>query len=203
MDQDEKQGMEQQPDEQSSEPTVSEESDAEQFQSELEEALRERGQFRALLQRVQADFANYKKRAEEEWEQQRHRATEHLVLKLLPVLDDFRLALDHTLESGDDSQWVEGVRLLERKLWSVLESEGLTRIEAEDKQFDPSEHEALFEQETTDCEDGQVLSVIREGYILQGRVLRAVQVSVARQLTTTPSEEESSTPESEEDREET
>ncbi|MFQ5860682.1 MAG: nucleotide exchange factor GrpE [Dehalococcoidia bacterium] len=167
----------------------------ERLKAELEEADRERTQFKNLLQRVQADFVNYKRRAEEERVEQERQATARLVEQLLPLLDEFRLALDHAEREEHHATWLEGVRLLEKKLQNILEAEGLSRIEAQGKAFDPWEHEALSYQESTEHAEGQVIEVLREGYKLHGRVLRPAQVVVARppQLSTDkmePSSEE-------------
>ena len=99
---------------------------------------------------------------------------------LLPILDDFNLALDHAPKSENPEPWLEGFLLIHRKLDSLMKSEGVTQIEAQGKSFDPSEHEALAQQESTHHDDGQILSVVRDGYKLHGRVLRPVQVIVAK-----------------------
>lgn len=151
----------------------------ETLQAELEEASRERGQFKALAQRVQADLMNLRRRVEEEREQVYHSTAARLIAKLLPIVDDLQRALDHVPASQEASSWLEGIRLIERSLQAVLESEGVTLIEADGKAFDPREHEALYSMESPDDEAGTVVSVIRPGYKLRGRVLRAAQVAVA------------------------
>ena len=160
-------------------PEISEE---ERLRAELEEADRERGQFRALAQRVQADFVNYRRRVEEEQQEFQRGAAAQLILKLLPVLDDLERALVQTTEDASSSNegWLEGVRLVVRKFHAVMEEAGVQRIEAADRAFDPWEHEAVAFQETTEHPAGYVLGLAREGYKLHGRVLRAAQVVVAR-----------------------
>ena len=157
-------------------------SEEERLRAELEEADRERGQFRALAQRVQADFVNYRRRVEEEQQEFQRGAAAQLILKLLPVLDDLERALVQMPEDTSSSKdgWLEGVRLVVRKFHAVMEEAGVQRIEAADRAFDPWEHEAVAYQETREHPEGYVLGLVREGYRLHGRVLRAAQVMVAR-----------------------
>ena len=153
----------------------------ERLRAELEEAERERGQFRALAQRVQADFVNYRRRVEEEQQEFQRGAAAQLILKLLPVLDDLERALVQTPEDASSNDgWLEGVRLVVRKFHAVMEEAGVQRIDAADRAFDPWEHEAVAYQETGEHPAGHVLGLVREGYTLHGRVLRAAQVMVAR-----------------------
>ena len=156
------------------------ESEDDLLQARLEEAQREVDQFRNLLQRVQADSLNYKRRVEEEREELQRQANANLVLRLLPVLDDFDRALRHIPRDDAISAWLAGVELVGRNLTTVLESFGVTRIDALDAQFDPAEHESLAYEVSDSSEEGTVLSIIREGYKFNGRVLRPAQVTVSR-----------------------
>ena len=90
------------------------------------------------------------------------------------------ISIHHSGHSPEEQRWLEGVTLIQRKLMAVLEGAGVTRIEAQDCQFDPREHEALLYEETKDQPEGTVLRVILDGYKLSGRILRASQVSVAK-----------------------
>lgn len=150
------------------------------LQAELDEAVRERSQFKALAQRAQADLENLRKRKDDERTEVHRAASAHIINKLLPVLDDLQRALRQAPEDAPDASWVEGIGLIERNLLTVLESSGVTLIEADGKEFDPREHEALYSVEDSGKEPGTVVSVIQSGYRLHGRVLRAAQVSVAQ-----------------------
>jgi molecular chaperone GrpE len=161
--------------------------EVEQRLAQLEEAQREVDQFRNLLQRVQADSVNYKRRVEEEREELHKRANANLVIRLLPVLDNFEQALQHIPPDDALRPWLAGVELVYRNLTSVLESFGVTPIEALGKTFDPMEHESVFYEVSEDHEEGKVVSIVREGYKLHGRVLRPAQVTVSKKK-----EEESS-----------
>ncbi len=161
-------------------PPLSLEERMEAQRAELEELIREKGQFREMLQRCQADFMNYKRRTDEEREELYKYSNSRLILKLLPVLDDFHLALEHTAEAEAEASWLEGIMLIHRKLTSMLESEQVARIDAEGREFDPLEHEAMAYQDSNKHQDGHILSVAREGYKLHGRVIRPALVILAR-----------------------
>ena len=154
-----------------------------QLQAQLEESERERDQFRAMALRYKADLDNYKKRAAQEMEESRDRISAQLLLKLVTVADDFSRAVNHLPEDSVDPSWFEGIQLVLRSMEGVLHSEGLSRIEAAIGQpFDVYEHEAVFFEPTNEVEEGAVVRVIRDGYKLRNRVLRAAQVSVAQAL---------------------
>ena len=154
-----------------------------QLQAQLEESERERDQFRAMALRYKADLDNYKKRAAQEMEESRDRISAQLLLKLVTVADDFSRAVNHLPEDSVDPSWFEGIQLVLRSMENVLHSEGLSRIEAAIGQpFDVYEHEAVFFEPTNEVEEGAVVRVIRDGYKLRNRVLRAAQVSVAQAL---------------------
>src|SRR4029077_7262262 len=135
-------------------------------EADLAELVAQRDEFRELAQRVQADFENFRKRMLREQTEKIERANEVLVEQLLPVLDNFDLAL----ESIDDAD--EGVRkgmeLVHAGLLDVLHKHGWGRIAARGKHFDPNEHEAVAQ----DDGDGEpvVSDVYRTGYRLKGRV---------------------------------
>ena len=129
------------------------------------------------LQRVAADFDNYKKRALREREQLVARAAEHVVTQLLPVLDDLERALEAANEH-EEAKLEEGVRLVHRALADTLAKEGLTEIPT-DGAFDPHVHEALLAQPADGAETGAVLQVLQKGYRLGDRVLRPARVIVA------------------------
>lgn len=146
----------------------------------LEEALREKDQFRSIAQRAQADLINYRKRAAEEQQEIRRNANTDLILKVLGVVDDLNRAMDMVPEDAVSPGWMEGLSLVQRNLANVMESEGVTKIEAEGQPFEPWGHEAVFYQERPDGEEGIVTDVIRDGYKLKDRVIRAAQVVVSK-----------------------
>lgn len=129
--------------------------------------------------RLAADFENYKKRARQEAEEGRLYASIGLVDRLLPVLDDFKRILEHA-PAGIDENWLKGVRLTETKLEEVLTSVGLEPIAAVGAPFDPSVHEAIGSEESEEHPEDTVLSELRRGYRLHGRVVRPALVKVSR-----------------------
>lgn len=147
------------------------------LEERLAEAEAKRDEYLALAQRIQADFDNYRKRAAREQERLIAHAHERIVRELLPILDDLERALE-AAERHEEAQLVEGVRLVEQSLRSVLEKEGLVEIEA-DGPFDPHVHEAMLAQERDGTEPGSVLEVVRRGYRLGDKVLRPARVIVS------------------------
>jgi molecular chaperone GrpE len=141
------------------------------------EALRnENEELIDTLQRLQAEFENYRKRAQRDQDNLVARAHERLVKELLPVLDDLERALE-AAEQHEEAKLEEGVRLVHRSLAGALEREGLAEIETNGK-FDPHVHEALLTQ-PSEAEEGSVLEVLQKGYRLGDRVLRPSRVVVA------------------------
>jgi molecular chaperone GrpE len=137
----------------------------------------ERDQYLDLLQRVQADFQNYRKRAAREQERLVAHAHERLVRELLPVLDDLERALE-AAERHEEAKLVDGVKLVEQSLRKALQKEGLTEIETAGR-FDPHVHEAVLTQARPGTEPGSVLDVVQRGYSLGGQVVRPARVIVA------------------------
>ena len=155
-------------------------SEIEPLPDPIEEMERERDQFKAMAQRAQADLVNYRRRVEEERQELRRNANANLIAKFLGVVDDFERAIGMLPEDAASAGWQEGLLLVKRNLENLLESEGVSKIEAEGKHFDPWEHEAVHYLETHDDEDGTVIKVFRDGYRLHDKVLRASQVIVAK-----------------------
>ncbi len=129
-------------------------------------------------QRSAADFSNFKRRTDEERTTVGQFSNAILINKLLAVLDDFDRALDSVPADALDP-WIEGVRLVERKLRNVLEAEGVTPIDAVGQTFDPNLHEAVVHEATADHPDNQVIGELQRGYRLYDRVIRPSLVRVA------------------------
>jgi molecular chaperone GrpE len=154
---------------------------SEEVEQEVEvdetEALRaENEELIDTLQRVKAEFDNYRKRVSRDQESLVARAHERLVKELLPVLDDLERALD-AAEQHEEAKLEEGVRLVHRSLADALTREGLAEIETNGK-FDPHVHEALLTQ-PSEADEGAVIEVLQRGYRLGDRVLRPARVVVA------------------------
>ncbi|TMK78408.1 MAG: nucleotide exchange factor GrpE [Actinobacteria bacterium] len=143
---------------------------------ELEALRAENEELIDTLQRLKAEFDNYRKRAARDQESLVARAGERLVKELLPVLDDLERALE-AAESHEEAKLEEGVKLVHRQLEQILEREGLAPVETDGK-FDPNVHEALLTQPSA-SDEGSVIEVLQKGYRLGDRVLRPARVVVA------------------------
>ncbi len=146
---------------------------------DLEAARKEASEYLDHLRRLQAEFDNYRKRVLKEQTQAIELAAEPVLRRLLGVLDDFELALMAANDRPDFDRFLHGVELVYTKLVDSLKSEGLERIQAEGKPFDPELHEALMQSGEGDGEPF-VADVLRPGYKLRGRVIRPAGVRVER-----------------------
>ena len=153
-----------------------EEAQAEEGVDQLGALQAERDELFDRLQRLAAEFDNYRKRSAREQAVQATRANERLVKELLPILDDLERALS-AAEQHEEAQLEEGVRLVHRSLASLLERQGVKEIATEGK-FDPHVHEALLTQ-PSEAEEGSVIDVVQKGYKLGERVVRPARVVVA------------------------
>ena len=115
-----------------------------------------------------------------------------LLSKLLPILDDFERAFSVMPDSLKDDAWFSGIKLIQRKIESILETEKVQPIDAgPGDTFDPQYHQAVLHQETDEFEDGQIMTVVEKGYMLGKRVLRPSMVVVAKEpVAEQPSDEE-------------
>ena len=146
------------------------------LEARLLEAEAKRDEYLRDLQRVAADFDNFRKRSAREQEAMSVLAGERIVKALLPVLDDLERALA-AAEEHEEAKLEDGVRLVHRSLVEALQREGLAEIET-DGAFDPNVHEALLSQPDDEKESGQILDVLQKGYRLGDRVLRPARVIV-------------------------
>ena len=131
------------------------------------------------LQRMTADFANYRKRTEAERVDFVRYAKADIIAKLLEVLDGYDRALASVPEEAKGQAWVEGMWLVERKLRSILEAEGLSAVESLGQPFDPYLHEAVAHVES-DQPEGTVVAEFHKAYRLHDRVIRPALVAVAK-----------------------
>jgi molecular chaperone GrpE len=158
---------------------------AEQANTEMEALMKRLEEAEAKVaehldgwQRAQADFVNYKNRVQRDQELMKSVMKGDIVKKFLPVLDDLERALQN--RPADSGSWIGGIELIHKKLQSILESEGVTRIEAEGQLFDPNFHEAISHEPNETVESGHVISVVQNGYLLGDHVIRPALVRVAQ-----------------------
>ena len=134
------------------------------------------------LLRTTADFDNFKKRAAREKEDARKFANESLLQKIIPVLDNFEMALAATQNSSVEGlkSLQDGVAMIHSQLKTVLTEAGLEEVNAMGKPFDPNLHEAVSQQESAEVAEGNVLQQLRKGYKFRERLLRPATVIVAK-----------------------
>jgi molecular chaperone GrpE len=142
----------------------------------LAEERKKAEEYLANWQRAQADFINYKRRTEQERQEFAQYANSELLHSILPVLDDLDRALDTAaLGKSAKHSWLEGVRLVDRKLRSILEKHGVKPIEALGEPFDPTFHEALRQ---APGKEGTVIEEYQKGYMMHDKLLRPARVVV-------------------------
>ena len=147
------------------------------LQQQLSEAQAQAAEYKDGWQRAVADFSNYRKRLDRENLEIYQNTVAEIVKRYLPILDDLERAL---ATRPQDLPWAEGVELIYRKLQAILEAEGLKRIEAEGQPFDPTIHEAISQEPSSEVESGKVIAVVQNGYRLGERVVRPALVRVAQ-----------------------
>ncbi|MEC8927779.1 MAG: nucleotide exchange factor GrpE [Verrucomicrobiota bacterium] len=153
----------------------------------LKEAEGKIAELENRLLRVTADLDNYRKRAQREKEEARQFASQGLLEKLLPVLDNFEMAKDAAKDA--DPAVRDGVEMILGQLKGVLTESGVKEVDALGQQFDPALHEAVSQEETAEATEGTVVKQLRKGYRLHERLVRPASVIVAKAPTEKPSEE--------------
>lgn len=131
--------------------------------------------------RTLADFNNYRRRSREEMDCARRFAIEDIIIRLLPILDNFERAIKTAEEIKDFDALHGGVILILRQLRDVLEREGVKPIEAEGQEFDPNLHEAVMREDTDEYPDNTVIEEFQKGYTLGDKVIRPSMVKVAKE----------------------
>ena len=154
--------------------------DADKLVSELDAWREKADEYLDGWQRSRAEFANYKKRVERDQSQIFQNAAANVVKRYLDIIDDLERALKNRPTEGDGAAWADGIELVYRKFQALLESEGVTAMQAEGQFFDPNLHEAISQEDHESFESGQIIEVLKQGYMLGERVLRPAQVRIAQ-----------------------
>lgn len=150
--------------------------------TELEIAQQKVNDLTGMIQRLQAEFDNYRKRVDAQREEQKQLAVKDIIESILPTLDNFELALNHAkkdFENNNGEDLVKGVELIFSQLVDILEQKGLTVINPVGEKFTPYEHEALL-MEDSDLEKDSVIEVLQKGYKLGSKVIRNAKVKIAK-----------------------
>lgn len=152
--------------------------DGSSAQAQLEALQKQAQEYLDGWQRARAEFANYKKRIEREIQENREVSMGMALKSILPVIDDFDRALANIPEDIKDNPWVSGVSMVQRKLYKLLEDNGVTSFDPVGEMFDPTRHEAVGSDDESDAPSGQVTVTMQRGYALGERVLRLALVKV-------------------------
>lgn len=144
--------------------------------SRLEELNKEKEELFQNYLRLRADFENYRRRTREELSQAREKATEDVVLKILPVLDNLERAVN---SYGDAEKWREGVQMVLRQFQELLAGEGVAPIQAVGEIFDPQRHEAVAREIVLDQPENVIIDELQKGYLFKDKTLRPSLVKVA------------------------
>jgi molecular chaperone GrpE len=152
-----------------------------ELEDELEQEHAKTEDYLRRLQYLQAEFDNYRKRVERERDEMNRSAADRLLVDLLNVFDELRIAIEVAKKTEDKEVIVAGLEMVLKKLNSLFEKEGLKPIEAVGKEFDPNLHEAIQQVKSADEDQGRIVEEVRRGFTLRGKVIRSslVRVGVA------------------------
>jgi molecular chaperone GrpE len=154
---------------------------SDELQSRMQQLEQESSSYKDQYLRVAADLKNFKRRTEEERGTLIRNATAGLIMKILPILDDFDLAMQHVPAEVAETPWFSGLQGVQRKLQMVLEGEGVKPIEALGEPFNPHFHDAVMHEDAGPEQAGKVTADLRRGYMLHDRVLRPSMVKVGQE----------------------
>lgn len=146
----------------------------------LEGCWKEREEYLKGWQRARADFLNYKKEEAERMKKILEYANEDLVLKILPILDNFEKAEEEASNEFKNNQYFKGILQIKNQLQDFLKNQGVREIESLGKKFDPNLHEAVEEVEVKDKESGLIIKEIQKGYLLEDKLLRPAKVRISK-----------------------
>lgn len=153
----------------------------EELQAKLEAKEKEAEELFSRLQRLQADFENFRRRSRKDMENMARYGAEKVMTNLLTVIDNFEYALKSAPKEGEAGAFMKGMEMIYRQLKEVLENEGLKAIEALGQPFDPQKHEAVAQVETQKAEeDNIIVEEMQVGYTLYDKLLRPSMVKVAK-----------------------
>ena len=147
---------------------------------DLSKAVEEREQLRDRLLRTTAEFDNFRKRVDRDRREMADRAAESLLLVLLPVVDDLERALAAEATGEGADAYRRGVELIHKQLSELLARRGVKVLDALGADFDPHLHQAVASEPADEHRDGEVVAVLRTGYLLNDRLLRPAMVKVAQ-----------------------
>ena len=151
-----------------------------QCKTEIADLKKQNDEYLEGWKRAQADYANLKRRVEEDISRALKFASADLILKILPVMNNFRRAANHVPDEIKDHNWVQGVGQVERQLDEILASEGLKKNDILGKEFNPEEAVAIGFENSKKYKDGQVCEVLEDGYSLNDKVIKTAKVKICK-----------------------
>lgn len=157
-----------------------EEINIETLKKDLERCQKEKDEYLAGWQRAKADFLNYKKEETERVEEILKYVSAGLILKILPILDNFNLIEKELPENLSNNDYMKGIFQIKNQLEDFLKNQGAEAIDCLGKKFDPNLHEAVEEAEVKDKEAGLVIEEVQKGYLINGKVLRPARVKISK-----------------------
>jgi len=157
---------------------MDEEKQKENGTEEKQEPKNELLEMRNLLQRKQAEFENYRKQVDKRFIEMKELANKNLIFKLLPVVDNFNLALKSADTNSNPEDFIKGVELIYSQLFSFLENNNVQSMVTEKKKFDPYFHEALMKVDS-DLPENMIIEELQKGFLLHDRVLRHAKVKIS------------------------
>jgi molecular chaperone GrpE len=162
------------------------------LRQELEDVQARQAEYLDGWQRARAELANARKRFQREQEQAYDNARADILVRLLPILDDFQRALENVPEEASNDPWLEGIRLIERNFQRVLEQEGVSAIPDAGQEFDPFLHQAVTHEPSDSVPAGHIIAALRTGYRMGEQVLRPsmVRVSSGPEAEATPGDDD-------------
>lgn len=149
------------------------------YRKEVEEEKKKAEEYLTRLKYVQADYLNFRRRIEKEIDEIKKYSNERFIISLLEIVDELEMALEAGKNTNSIKILLEGVEMTLKKLNKILESEGVKKIDALGKMFDPNIHYVIARVEKDDVEEGIILEEVRKGYIMKDRVIRPSIVKVA------------------------
>jgi molecular chaperone GrpE len=163
-----------------------------ELEEQLEATRQDSEQTRERLMRAAADLENFRKRSKREREELRKYGIDKLCLELIPAVDNLERALAHAEASEEESNILDGVKMVYKQIIAALEKHGVTGFDATGEQFNPEHHEAIQQVESQEHDTGEVVEQFQKGYIIHDRLLRPALVSVAKRVEGEDNEEQSS-----------
>ncbi|AHF07873.1 nucleotide exchange factor GrpE [Desulfitobacterium metallireducens] len=161
-------------------PEVSMEEKILTLEAELKQSKEQADDYYARLQRLQAEFDNFRKRSQKEREDTLKYASEQVIVAMLPILDNFERAVASSQSNQDFKSFLQGVEMILKQMKTGLEKEGLAPIEAVGQTFDPKLHDAVLQVDSEEYKENTVVEELQRGYYLKDKVLRPSMVKVSR-----------------------